>query len=192
MIRLLTFSLLAFTVLNADSRPAAAWVMMSVLPKGEVPRNCSQPLAQALTKVRPIRAESIDGFGHYSCTLYYRGTHNNVQDLLDALGEMDKHSVVIRIDDSGKPGKLTSRKAFPLPRPMFFSYQVSISWNQLVDAGTLTPSPYPQSIILTIYSGGGIKPDELRFPDNATQADVAALKAVLKAGTGKLEIVELP
>ncbi len=184
MIRMLTISTLATVALwIADARPAKAWVMMGVLPKGEVPeQHCSKSLSAALKKVPPVRGETIDGFSHFSCTLYYRGTQENVQALLDGLGQIKDIPLRINVDRSGKVGKLESREIFPMERPIAYLYRVSISWQQLVDQGTVTPSPQPTSVNLTVYSGGGIEPEKLEIPDNAIDMATIPIKKVKPVG----------
>ncbi len=173
MIRALAILIVAIHLLLLPARPASAWVMMGVLPKGEVPEQyCSKNLTAVVKKVRPIRGETIDGFSHYSCTLYYRGTHDDVQDLIDGLAKVKNVKLIINFDRTGKVGKLVSREVYPMKRPLHYLYRVSLSWHQLVDLGTITPSPQPLSIGVVVYSAGGTDVDRLEIPDKAFGAAV--------------------
>jgi hypothetical protein len=161
--RLLISTLAVLACWNADPRPAHAWVILRVLPKGEIPAQCPQSIARILKQVPPIRGEAIDGFPSYQCSLYYRGTQENVQDLLDGLSQAQEISLSVQIDRSGNVGKLASRKAFPLSRPLSYLYRVNFQRQDTIDLGFEQTKPRI-SISVTVFSAGGIDPDQLKLP----------------------------
>ncbi len=171
MRRLLIPTLAVLAFWNADLRPANAWVILRVIPKGETPPQCPQSIATILKKVPPIRGEAIDGFPSYQCTLYYRGTHDNVQELLDRLGQVAGIRLLVSIDRSGKVGKLESRKSFPLKRPLTYLYRVNFQRQDTIDLGFEQTKPR-LSLSVTIFSAGGIDPDQLKLPAVANEVKI--------------------
>ena len=98
------------------------------------------------------------------------------------MGKIKDINLRINIDRTGKVGKLNSREIFPMERPMAYLYCVSLSWQQLVEFGTVTPSPQPKSANLTIFSGGGIDPNQLKIPAKAIDVKKLLIKSVKPDG----------
>ena len=170
--RLLIPLVAALTFLLADVRTTDAWVILSVLPKGEVPeQQFPESITGPLKKVLPMRGDAVDGFPHYSCTLYYRGTHENVQELLNDLGKVNNVAMSVRFDRTGKVGKLESRKAFPLTRPLTYLYQVFLTRNDRIDLG-FEQTKAQINITVTVYAAGGIDPDKLKLPKHFNKLNV--------------------
>lgn len=171
-------SIFAITVLLSllAARPVQAWVILGVLGKGEIPEHrCSKELAAALKKVPPIRGETIDGLGHYTCRLFYRGAQSNLQELLDSLGQLDDVILHVRIDRSSKVGILESRKAFPVERRMPYVYGVAVSWHDRLER----PGERGASsmfINVNVFAAAGIDPDKLLIPEKARHPNQLAAK----------------
>ena len=166
--------LLAMSVALSASQ-ADALVTFQVLPKGTVRAESQWPkeLAPLLTKVRPIRGELTEAFsffdGLYDLTLYYRGVHQDIQELLDGLAKLEHVTVVARINESGEVGKITSRRMFKVDKPIPYLYRVHVHRSGLMKKLETVEFRKRMMISVEIFSGGDIDPKRLKIPEAINQ-----------------------
>ena len=198
---ILATTLIATTLLY--SQYAHAWVIIRILPKGHVPKHrFTEPLVNVMSEVPPVYGDVIDGFSHYTCRLYYRGTQDDVQNMLDRLGKIDDITLVVNIDRTGQVGIIPAGKQTALQRPLPYLYQVSLYQNDKLDQqpawnfddnGKLLPASKPTTVTLTVHSAGGLKPNRLQIPKpepgvNQTEASLPERESKhLNAGIIQIE-----
>ena len=152
-------------ILLAFSQQSQALVMLRRLNPGDIPGICPKSIRPVLKSVKMIEGREIDGFGWTQVTMYCRGTHDELQALLDGLGQSEEIHVVLTIDRSGKPGMIKPTKAFPGSTTRWYLYEIHMSKehrfaNQF--------EGIPKTVVrIQIFSSGGIRPDQLIQPDNA-------------------------
>ena len=176
-----------FTV--ADARRSSAWVMFEPVRKGEVPwMVANKELRAALLKVRPLGGYAVSG-SRNNCTLYYRGTEQSLQTLLDTLEQIENLSISCTIAKADGVGRVESSKFMPLPqKTLVYQFSVSIS-SMLGQRGVETAR-------IVIHKSAGIDPEKLRLPESRKTKPYKAPQPVIEPTPitvlPKLELPELP
>lgn len=156
MKRVLCLTLMACTFLVANIQPCHAIVWFSSVARGEVPSMVQTPaLRKILATVPPLGGTATEGSWN-NCTLYYRGTEDDLQKILDRLSNLKKIQLVVLIDKTGKAGRVEPEKYRPLPRTLV--YQFSISFGQ-----TFASNGQGESVSVVVHKSAGIDPANLKI-----------------------------
>lgn len=177
MNRFLAFVVILAAFFSLDIQPSSAMVMFIPVKKGEVPTMIrTAELRTALSTVPPMGGTSTVGSWNH-CTLYYRGTQQSLQQLLDSVDQIPSIRLNVVIDQSGKIGRVESTKFAPLIRTLVYQFSVSVSGHAFGGAG----NQKGETVSITIHKAGGIDPSKLRLPKpKSTKSPIVELVPVLK------------
>ncbi|MGB7346630.1 MAG: hypothetical protein WBD20_20580 [Pirellulaceae bacterium] len=137
-----------------------AWVILSTIGKGEVSSMVSGDTREILLKVPPLGGREVHGNWH-SCTLYYRGTQESLQELIDDLHAVPANDLTVTIDRSGKPGREEANLANKLHRSIVYQFSVHVA--------QLPSAPRKLRISVHVHACGGIVADKICIPDAANK-----------------------
>ena len=166
MQRLVLLTAFFTTFVLAGAPRANAMVEISFIRKGEVPRECPKSLEPLLKEVLPLHGVSMYGFAHSHFTLYYRGNQRNLQELLDGLALVKDVNYVVKVDHSGKLGKIDGRKIFSLKRTLLYVYEVRVVQTHFPNAKNREKIEVKTNLWIRVFPAGGIEPDELVISAN--------------------------
>ena len=162
MQRFLYLALLAFVFSMATTQSCSAIVWFTAVKRGEVPYFVRhEGLRKVLLAVPPIGGTSVEGSWN-NCTLYFRGTQKNLEELLDKLHRLQEIQYHVAIDPSGSAGRVESKKTRPLPRTLIYQYSIAVSGQPYSDA-----LGNKHHVSVMIHKSGGIDPEKLRLPKGA-------------------------
>ena len=180
MQRFLCLALLAFVFSMATTQSCSAIVWFTAVKRGEIPGFVRhEGLRKVLLAVPPIGGTSVEGSWN-NCTLYFRGTQKNLEELLDKLHGLQEIYCHAVIDPSGNAGRVESKENRPLPGTLIYQYSITVSGEPYSDA-----FGNKHHVSVVIHKSGGIDPAKLRLPkdtksltlpmpDTKTESDVTA------------------
>lgn len=175
MKKFLLVMLASCTFVTVDAQRLLAWVMFEPVQKGQVPWMVrDQALRAALLEVPPLGGTSTVGSWN-NCTLYYRGTEESLQRLLDKLQRMPNVQTRVSIDQTGKLGRAQSTKFRPLPAPLIYQFSVAVSGHPMPNQGS-------EHVSIVIHKSSQIDPAKLRLPKPKTQIIQLTPSAKLASG----------
>ena len=163
MFRYCIAPLVAFLlVCLVDAKQSNALVMIRDLKPGEVPNFVPKDVLPAIQKAKSIGGIEHDGFGWTTATIYCRGTHQEIQNLLDELSQSKSIELTVTLNRSGNAGILRPRKGAANQRIRWYVYRISIG-KQNVFQNAKAAKNQPIQVNVTVRSVGGVRPDDLRW-----------------------------